>query len=71
MKVGFCKISGKVMFSEAKAQRRVEKYEDITACYFCKFCGAYHLTSVERRTTLKKPNPTKEQIKKRINQIKL
>lgn len=41
-----CEQTGKISFlSEAAAQRRVNKYEDIKRVYYCEHCEGYHLSS--------------------------
>lgn len=43
---GHCPVSGKVSFSsESSAQRRVNRYGDITRAYYCEDCDGYHITS--------------------------
>lgn len=48
-----CKATGKVSFSsEAKATRRMNKYDDIKRVYYCDECDGYHLTSESISETL-------------------
>lgn len=47
-----CSKTGKIPFSEAQANRRLGKYEDIVRYYFCDSCNGYHLTSQSEAETI-------------------
>lgn len=49
----YCKQTGKVSFSsEAKATRKLNKYDQIQRVYFCGDCEGFHLTSETVEETL-------------------
>ena len=79
-KYNYCLTTEKYSFkSEAKAQRRLNKYKDIKRIYLCEHCNGWHLTSMGvglavKEGLIEKPKKknklTPKDIQKRIDELK-
>lgn len=67
-----CDVTHKISLSEAAANRRAERYDDIQRVYYCKHCDSWHLTKRELGDWVKEEQHkdiTQEEIKNRYNEL--